>query len=105
MFKTPSPKMAGFITVILLVLFALVLLAPVIFPGKTKDFDASLIQTLLVLLVGAVGFYLGSSKSSEDKSAVIAAQVVPPPVAPSGVIPTGTPGDPVSVHETSKGSQ
>lgn len=92
-FKTPSPKMAGFITLALLALYSVVLLAPVLFPHQAKEFDPSLTQTLLVLLVGACGYYLGSSKSSDDKTAVIAAQVG---IKPG---PSGEPNDPVATKE------
>lgn len=76
-FKTPDPRMAGFITLVLLFLFSVSYILPVLnLPWIVKDpkFDQGLQQTLLMLLVLSVGYYIGTSKSSEDKNAIIATQ-------------------------------
>ena len=101
---TPSPKMAGFITVVLLAMFGGVLFGPTIW--KQPAFDPALVQTLLVLLVGSVGYYLGSSKSSEEKNATIATQAATA-AAVAGVqlvAPTTAPSVPAAPVTTEKAS-
>jgi glucose dehydrogenase len=71
-FKTPSRVMAATIALVLLGLFGVVLLTPMMLHGIT--FDPALVQTLLTLTVIAVGFYLGTSNSSQAKDETIAAQ-------------------------------
>lgn len=117
-FKTPDPRMAGFITVVLLTLFAFSYVVPVLNLPWIKDgaeFDPALQQNLLLLLVLAVGYYIGSTKASEDKNAVIATQATTaaavvaaaaPALASGSALtagasapdaPTGRPDDPVTV--------
>ena len=63
-FKTPSRRMAAAIALILLALFAAVLLAPM---WREIKFDPAMVNTLITLVVIAVGYYLGSSNSSQAK--------------------------------------
>ena len=99
--KTPDPKMAGFITVVLLLLFAFSFVAPVINVGwliKDVHFDAGNTSTLQNVLLLAIVYYIGTSKSSDDKTAIIATQAATAAAAsPNG--PTGKPDDPVTVTE------
>lgn len=113
-FKTPSRFMAGLITVVLLALFGISYLVPALkvdWLVHDAKFDAGLQQTLLTLLVFAVGYYLGSSKGSADANDVMRAQVVanipppapaPPPVASPGPIAPApvAPTAPVAVTVT-----
>lgn len=111
-FKTPSRFMAGFITVLVLLDFSAILLSPLYAPGV--EFDDSLKQILFAIVMLAVGFYLGSSKASEDKNETIrqqAAAVVavagtgpglPPPGAALNGGPDGTPEHPVAVVDVEK---
>lgn len=95
-FKTPDPRMAGFITITLLFLFAFSYILPVInFSWIVKDphFDAGLQQTLLMLLVLSVGYYIGTSKASEDKNAIIATQATA--AAAAAAPPTDSSGTPI----------
>lgn len=111
-FKTPSRAMAAAITLWLMALFTLSYLVPMLNVSWIKtnaEFDTGLQQTLLVLLVAAIGYYINTSKSSEDKNETIRQQAATAAViagaapAPAlGTTPTGTPDDPVSVTETPK---
>lgn|SRR4051812_4029 len=110
-FKTPSPRMAAFIVVVLLALFAFTYLAPALNVSWLRSdvqFDEALKQTLVMLLVLGVGYYIGSTKGSEDKTAIIATQAntaaaAAGSTAPAiGTTPAGTPEDPVSVTEAPK---
>lgn len=103
-FKTPSRFMAAIITLGLLALYGLVLLTPMLFPGKGIEFDPALVQTLLTLVVVAVTYYIGTSNASQTKDETIAAQAkaAAPPDAPLGNgNPTGKPDDPVAVTPVS----
>lgn len=90
---TPSPKMASVITLALLAMFAGVLFGPVLW--HKPEFDAAMVQTLLVLLVGSVGYYLGSSSTSAQKSDTIAAQA-----ATAAVVAGVQPGLPLAAQTT-----
>lgn len=108
-FKTPSPRMAGFLTCGLFFLFAFSYLAPVLDVWWIKQpvqFDAALQQTLLVLFVGAFGYYVGTTRGSDLKNETIAAQASTIAAAKgpngsgsalTGAAPSGTPDDPVTV--------
>lgn len=117
-FKTPSPKMAAAIVCVLLALFSFTYLVPVLnVPWLRADaqFDEALKQTLIVLLVGGVGYYIGSTKGSDEKNETIRQQAATaaviagaaPPAGGGGPLggggggapdaPSGTPEDPVSV--------
>ena len=61
--------MAGFISVILLMLYSIVLLAPAFKPGIT--FDATLQESLKTFLTIAIGYYIGTSQSSKAKDDTI----------------------------------
>ena len=88
-FKTPSRAMAALITVVLLLLFAVSYIAPLLNVSWLKadaEFDEALKQTLLTLLVLAIGYYLGSSRGSVDSGDALRKQLdkvtdakMPPP--------------------------
>ena len=89
-FKTPPPHMAGFITIVLLTLFAFSYIAPVLEVSWIKSnaqFDQALQQNLLLLLVLAVGYYIGTTKSADDKSETIATQAATAATLASAVPP------------------
>jgi hypothetical protein len=105
-FKTPSPRMAGFLSCGLFFLFAFSYIAPVLNVPWLKqpvEFDQALQQTLLVLLVGAFSYYIGATRSSDLKNETIATQAnTIAAAAPAGSAlatakPTGTVDDPVAV--------
>lgn len=86
-FKTPSRGMAALITIVLLLLYSISYLAPALdvnWLRKDPKFDAGLQQTLLMLLVLSIGYYIGSSKGSAEANDAIRAQVAnaTPPIAP-----------------------
>lgn len=64
-----NPLVQAIIALILLVMFAVALFLPAWFP----DFhpDASVLQTLLTLVVVGVSFYLGSASGSARKDETI----------------------------------
>lgn len=71
--KPPSALMQGLIACLLMMNFTFMLLAPSIFPGYKPPSEA-LVQTLVNLVILAVGYYLGSSQGSARKDEINAAQ-------------------------------
>lgn len=105
-FKTPDPKMAAFIVLGLLALFAYAFVIPTLnvpWIKENPEFNEGLMQTLQMLLVLGIGYYIGTSKGSEEKNAIIAQQaqtaatVAGSPTPLGSGNPTGTLDDPVAV--------
>lgn len=71
--KIPSAFMQGLIALLLLCNFTAMLLGPSIFSGY-KEPSAALTQTLVNLVILAVGYYLGSSSGSARKDEINAQQ-------------------------------
>lgn len=71
--KMPSAIMQGLIALLLLGNFTAMLLGPTLFPGY-KEPSAALTQTLVNLVILAVGYYLGSSSGSARKDEINATQ-------------------------------
>ena len=77
--------------------------------GDTANAFSDTIKVMVVTAIissalsGLLGFWLGTSQSSvkkDEATAALTTQLVPPPAPPLGAGPTGKPGDPVSVTET-----
>jgi len=66
---TANPFMQAFIAVALVLFFGAALFLPALLPDFSPN--ESVLQTLLTLVVVAVGFYLGSSSSSAGKDQAI----------------------------------
>lgn len=71
--KIPSAFMQGLIALLLLCNFTALLLGPSIIPGY-KEPSAAMTQTLVNLVILAVGYYLGSSSGSARKDEINAQQ-------------------------------
>lgn len=63
--------MAAFISIVLLLLYSVVLLAPAFKSGVS--FDATLQESLKTFLTIAIGYYIGTSQSSAKKDDAITA--------------------------------
>lgn len=93
--KMPSAFMQGLIAVLLLLNFTFMLLAPSIFTNYQPPAEA-LTQTLVNLVILAVGYYLGSSSGSARKDEINVQQqdkaiaaLAPPPDPPPVVVAPG----------------
>lgn len=77
------------VTYVLLLIFASVVAA--VFLGQDQAERSMLIQTVINFTMLALGFWLGTSKSSADKDVTAAriaqAAVTPGPETPAGVVP------------------
>lgn len=103
--EIPKSFMQGLIALLLVGNFTFMLIAPTIFPTTYKAPGDALTQTLVNLVILAVGYYLGSSQSSARKDEINAQQQdkamtalapAPPPPAPAPIAPT--PADPQPVE-------
>lgn len=72
--KIPNAFMQGLIALSLLANFTFMLVAPSIWQDHYKDPSAAMQQTLVNLVILAVGYYLGSSSGSARKDEISAAQ-------------------------------
>jgi uncharacterized membrane protein YbjE (DUF340 family) len=72
--KMPSRLMQGFVAAMLVTAFCFLVVGPSI-PGYVPPSEATT-QTVLTLVVGVVGYYLGTSQSSARKDELNAAQQV-----------------------------
>lgn len=68
--KPPAFSMPAFIVVVLLALYGGAFFLPAFVPGVT--FDEAMKQTLLNLVIAAVSYYIGTTKSSSKKDETIA---------------------------------
>ena len=71
--KVPKAFMQGLIALLLIANFTFMLVAPSVMPGYKAPGDA-LTQTLVNLVILAVGYYLGSSQGSARKDELNATQ-------------------------------
>lgn len=71
--KVPPAFMQGLIALLLIANFTFMLVAPSVLPGYKPPGDA-LTQTLVNLVILAVGYYLGSSSGSARKDEINATQ-------------------------------
>lgn len=63
--------MPAFICLFMLCLFAFACVAPMVIPG-VKAMDPGMQQTLIVLVVGSVGYYISTTQQSAKKDETIA---------------------------------
>lgn len=87
--KAPSALMQGLIALLLLANFTFMLVGPTFFASYEAPGDA-LTQTLVNLVILAVGYYLGSSSNSARKDEQSAAQTDKAITALASSSPTGT---------------
>jgi len=102
--KVPQAFMQGLIALLLIGNFTFMLVAPSIFPSYKPPGDA-LTQTLVNLVILAVGYYLGSSQGSARKDELNASQQDKAIVALTGAAPLAAPvkiddSTPIKVEET-----
>lgn len=101
--KVPPAFMQGFIALLLIANFTFMLVAPSVLPGYKAPGDA-LTQTLVNLVILAVGYYLGSSQGSARKDELNANQQDKAIVALTAAVPAPAPvkvddSTPIKVEE------
>jgi len=103
----PKAFMQGLIALLLIANFTFMLVAPSVLPGYKPPGDA-LTQTLVNLVILAVGYYLGSSQGSARKDELnaqqqdkaITALASTPPPDPPPIAPAPAPAPAVDVAPT-----
>lgn len=98
--KLPSAFMQGLIALLLIGNFTFMLIAPSVIAGYKPPGDA-LTQTLVNLVILAVGYYLGSSSGSARKDEINATQQdkAMTALAPLAAVPTA-PAVPVKIDDS-----
>ncbi len=68
--ETRDPRMPAVIATVLLAYFGLALFGPVFWPAL--KIESNLAQTLINLVIGGVGYYMGTTQQSAKKDETIA---------------------------------
>lgn len=98
-----SGRMPALIVIWLLFVFTVLMLTPMFLEVKAQPSDV-MTQTLLMLLVAAVSFYIGTTQKSGEKDETIATALQSNPVPTGNVVATvdTSKTGPIDVHTVEK---